>query len=404
MWDTKTSQPVGERIKNVDRASFSPDGRWIVAVSRGNTAQVRDARTGQPVGQLLKGHNASFSPDGNRVVTVLQDNAVQVWDARTGQPAGTALKADGSFTGTYVSFSPDGEWLLVVYDKTARIWDAQTSRPVGPPMKQNGSISSANFSPNGKYVVTVSEDQSTQVWNAQTGQPIGQPMKHEHPISSACFTPDSRWAVTRSKDHVVQFWDAQTGQPVSFPIQDFNWVVSSNFSPDGKWVALVSRTTARLWHAIVSDQQAPPWLAVLAEVVGGKRLTSKGVLEPCPEDPARLREDLQKLTGDGDLSRFGRWIAAAPSTRTIDPWSVIAMPDFIAARLQENSPESIQEAYSADPENPLVLASLAKFEKNKDEALFLCRHSLKRARMEGGGALVKKVRAIVLAAVPDFVE
>jgi WD40 repeat protein len=415
VWDVQTGQPRGELMKNVNRASFSPDGRWVVTASRDETAQVRDALTGQPVGQLIKCNTARFSPDGKQVVTVLQ-NAVQVWDAQTGQPMGPLLKAGGFVTSPSVSFSPDSKSLLVVYGmsvsdtarsfgpRIAQVWNAQTGQPIGPPMKQNENISSANFSPNGKYVVTASEDKTAQVWDARTGRPVGHPMEHDHRIVSVCFSPDSRWVATGSETQAVRFWDAETGQPVTQPMEDINWVESRNFSPDGKWMVLVSRGTARLWRAIVEDQQAPPWLAELAEAVGGKRLNSQGVLEPSPEDPARLREDLQKLSGDSDLSRFGRWIAAGPSTRTIDPWSAITMPDFIDARLQENSPESIQEAYSADPGNPVVLASLAKFEKNKDEALFLCRHSLKRARMEGGEALVKKTRTIVLAAVPDFIE
>jgi len=50
------------------------------------------------------------------------------------------------------------------------------------------------------------------------------------------------------------------------------------------------------------------------------------------------------------------------------------------------------------------VASLTKFDQDKDRALFLCRHAIKRARMEGGEALVEQVRAIVLSAIPDFTE
>ena len=417
VWDAQTGKPTGQLMENVDRASFSPDGQSVVTVSRSktardHTAQVRDARTGQPVGQPMKGSAASFSSDGKQVVTVLE-NGVQVWDAVTGKPMGSLLKAGSFVTSTDVSFSPDSKSLLVVYSvpgsarsfgpRVARVWNAQTGQPIGPPMKQNENISSANFSRNGKYVVTASEDKTAQVWDARTGQPIGQPMKHDHRISSVCFTPDSRFVATKAEDDLVRFWDAQTGQAVSLPVQDSHWIGPESFSPDSKWVALVWGT-ARLWRAIVADKQAPPWLAELAEIAGGKRLNSQGVLEPFPQDPAQLREELQKLTGDDDLSRFGRWIAANPSTRTIDPFSVITTPEFISQRLQENTPASVKEAYGIDRGDPVIEASLAKFEADKDQALFLCRHALKRARMEGGEALVEKVRTIVLAVFPNFTE
>ena len=79
-------------------------------------------------------------------------------------------------------------------------------------------------------------------------------------------------------------------------------------------------------------------------------------------------------------------------------------PEFVAQRLKENTSESLEEAYLADPGNPLTVASLAKFEKDKEAALFLCHHALEQARVEGGEALAKEVRAIILSAIPEFTE
>jgi hypothetical protein len=230
-------------------------------------------------------------------------------------------------------------------------------------------------------------------------------MMHDAWVNSASFSPDGKWVVTASI--FMRVWDAQTGQPVSLPIMHDGWVNSVRFSPDGKCVVTTSNNnTTRVWNVVIADQQAPPWLSDLAEACGGQRINPQGGLEPSPQDPVELRQELQKLSGDDDISRFGRWFSADPSTRTIGPLSTITVSEFIAARLQENTPESIQQAYNADPGNPLVLAALAKltFEKDKDEARFYFQVALRYARMAGTPGPIKQVQAMAKALFPDVPE
>jgi WD40 repeat protein len=63
-------------------AQFSPDGLRVVTGSEGKTAQVRNAKTGQPLTEPLM-HPApvfaQFSPDSQRVVTVSEDNTARIW-------------------------------------------------------------------------------------------------------------------------------------------------------------------------------------------------------------------------------------------------------------------------------------------------------------------------------------
>ena len=118
--------------------------------------------------------------------------------------------------------------------------------------------------------------------------------------------------------------------------------------------------------------EAPPWLADLAEVVSGLRLTSQGRWT-LQRDSKSMRQTLHDLAGDDDLSRFGRWYAAESATRAISPRSSVTVPEFVEQRLKENTAASVEDAWEIDPGNPLILASLAKFKADKDKALFFCR-------------------------------
>jgi WD40 repeat protein len=66
-------------------------------------------------------------------------------------------------------------------------------------------------SPDGKFVVTASADKTARLWNAATGQAIGDPAKHDDDVLSAEFSPDGRRIVTISWD-TVRIWDVASLQ------------------------------------------------------------------------------------------------------------------------------------------------------------------------------------------------
>ena len=80
-------------------------------------------------------------------------------------------------------------------------------------------MQSAAFSPDGKRIVTASEDKTARLWDAETGKPIGEPLRgHEGRVSSAAFSPDGKRIVTASGDKTARLWDAETGKPIGEPL------------------------------------------------------------------------------------------------------------------------------------------------------------------------------------------
>ncbi len=70
------------------------------------------------------------------------------------------------------------------------------------------------FSPDGRRVVTASDDQTARVWVADTGKPVGAPLQHRSIVNSAAFSPDGRRVMTASADNTARVWEADTGKPV----------------------------------------------------------------------------------------------------------------------------------------------------------------------------------------------
>jgi WD40 repeat protein len=115
------------------------------------------------------------------------------------------------------------------------------------PLRHDGIVYSAQFSPNGQWVVTASEDKTARVWDARTGQPLAEPLKHNSRVASAEFSPDGERVVTVAEDKIVRVWDVRTGQPFTLP---FTNVLGAEFSPDGQRLVMAADDgTARIWDA-----------------------------------------------------------------------------------------------------------------------------------------------------------
>jgi WD40 repeat protein len=67
------------------------------------------------------------------VVSGSNDKTVRVWDARTGQPRGQPLRGHERFVHSVSLGVMDGDPVVVSgsYDKTVRLWDARTGEQFG---------------------------------------------------------------------------------------------------------------------------------------------------------------------------------------------------------------------------------------------------------------------------------
>jgi WD40 repeat protein len=261
LWDAKSCQPIGTPLEGhqggVNSVAFSPDGSRIVSGGDDGTLRLWDAKSGQPIGAPLEGHKSvvrsvAFSPDGSRVVTGGEDGTLRLWAAKSGRPIGAPLEGHKG-TVWSVAFSPDGSRIVSgEWDSTLQLWDAKSGQPIGVPLEgHKGTVLSVAFSPNGSRLVSGGED-GIRLWDAKRGQPIGAPLEgHSGYVSSVAFSPDGSRIVSGGWDRTLRLWDTKSGQLIGAPLEGHKRdVLSVAFSPDGSRIVSGGYDgTLRLWPA-----------------------------------------------------------------------------------------------------------------------------------------------------------
>jgi eukaryotic-like serine/threonine-protein kinase len=173
-------------------------------------------------------------------------------------PLMPALQHDGPVTAT--EFSPDGRLIVTAsQDGTARLWDASSGQPVGTPMRHGAAVRSARFNSGGDKIVTASADKTARVWDAPNVHPLAEPIEHKMEVNSAEFSPDGNKLLTLCHDG-VRVWKVANGRPEQ---RLRTWkrpgiMSRANFSPDSALVATVNGEFVTVWRMDTGEPMSQP--------------------------------------------------------------------------------------------------------------------------------------------------
>ena len=147
------------------------------------------------------------------------------------------------------AFSPDGKRVVTASDDgTARLWDGERGPEIAVLQGHTDTVRSAAFSPDGKRVVTASIDNTARLWDGESGREIAVLKGHTGTVQSAAFSPDGKRVVTTSTDNTARLWDADSDREIAVLKGHTGTVWSTAFSPDGKLMVTASEDgTPRLW-------------------------------------------------------------------------------------------------------------------------------------------------------------
>jgi sugar lactone lactonase YvrE len=271
-------------------ASFSPDGKTIAFCTKADDRIILwnlEKNEFKPV--ILPGgvRSLAFSPDISRgaIIIASRDKKIRLFDL-----TGKLLRTFEGHTQDVntADFSPDGRYIVTAgWDTTVRRW-ALDGNQIGAPFEDNsGAVNTADFSPGGHRVVTGSMDGIVRLWDLQTGsgQIFG---AHKGAVTSAVFSPGGEYILTGSEDKTVRLLSLNRFLVIEF--KEFNDIVHAvSFSRDGKYI-------------LIAPARGPAQLRLVCPDEIIRIVNEKGKVRQLSEDEKEtynLRQDKTRaLSGD----------------------------------------------------------------------------------------------------------
>ena len=268
IWDVQTSSFLtyfrGHDL-HVFTLNYSPDGKMMASGDGRGSIHLRMLESGTRL--ELKGHenhvaDLSFDPASRMLASAAWDGTLRIWQLASKSESQVLLNA-GHFM-TAIRFAPDGSKLAATNcDGNIYLWEAAGLKSL-PGLKQTGCASFLAWSADSQHFVTGGGNASNKdspksvfLWRAGAPNPIKVLDGHSSWPTSADFSPDGKYLVTGSWDGEMILWDFASGTVRHRMRGHTNLVTAVMFSPAGKIIASSSIDhSVRLWDATTGQERA----------------------------------------------------------------------------------------------------------------------------------------------------
>ncbi|MGF1494130.1 MAG: NB-ARC domain-containing protein [Microcoleaceae cyanobacterium] len=270
LWDLSSRKCLRTLTGHSDRLislAFSPDGQVLASAGKDRQIILWLVETGDSL-TVLKGHHnrvwsVAFHPNGKTLVSGSDDQTIKLWDVnssvlQTATPDSRAANSIMSYTTLVgyanqfwsVDFSPDGRWLATGSDdKVVRLYNTSTGVRTQRLEEHTKQVRSVAFSRDGSLLASGSDDQTVRLWDVKHAHCQKRLRQHTKAVRAVAFSPDGKTLASGSDDSKLKLWDVQTGQCLrSWTAYEPGGVLTLAFSSNGQLLASGGEdTVVKLW-------------------------------------------------------------------------------------------------------------------------------------------------------------
>src|SRR6266545_326724 len=293
-----------------------------------NLANLAIADTRNANDQLTAAKQAQAAADEQKLRLAVDLKAVDKLDRAI--PHFAAIMRGHELAVRTARFSPDGKQIVTSSDDgTARVWDASSGTLLQSLRGHTHVVNSAAFSHDGRLVVTASSDKTAKLWDAHTGAEI-RTFAHRDVVQVALFSPDDKLVAAASQDGETKLWDPASGQ--SRTLRGGLPVHALSFSADGSRLAAeMAQGTGYVWDVAsgqtllrVTGLEGP--VAAIALSPDGARLlaetdTTATVWDVDSKSELYVLEGHSAAVSSVAFSPDGKWVATGSHDSTARVWN-----------------------------------------------------------------------------------
>ena len=194
------SHVVCKARRQIFDVAVSPDGKRIVYSDNDNYSCVHDLASGKQIARCHHGaiaQSVMFDPQGERVVAV--SRGVTIWEAKTGRVLLKFAAPDAEFC--RAALHPDAQRVLIGADNCASHLMANGEDRIFYP--GGGAVA---YSPDGRWIANGGMDGVLRVMNAETTAEVARFHGHGRHVTSVQFSPDGKRLLSGSEDEYAIIW------------------------------------------------------------------------------------------------------------------------------------------------------------------------------------------------------
>lgn len=243
--------------------AFSPDGKILATGDDTARIYLWDMKTGKKIREFPrdKGHQRgiqtlSFSPDGKKLASVGKDGQVRIWNTAGGHPIASIVEVGINYYGA--EFMPSGTFVSATLEGAVSMFDGKTFKKIVTlPTPNKTGINALTLSLDGTNVIAAARDGRLLVYNLKTRQRTTGVTAHSDWAMNAITSPNGRILVSSSNDMTVKFWDMKTLKPL-FGLDQMSPIgAPMTFTGNGKFFVSANAGDALQVYSVTPAQSAP---------------------------------------------------------------------------------------------------------------------------------------------------